>query len=173
MNIQFGDYAIRLWRIEDAPSIARYANNSKIARYLRDLFPHPYALKDAEGFISKVMNLVPPTVFAIADSNEAIGSIGLMIGMDVHRRTAELGYWLAEPFWGRGIMSRAVELLTDYAFEEYNLNRIYAEPYSTNPASIRVLEKSGFHLEGVMRANVIKAGKTLDQCLYAKLRPGL
>ena len=96
---------IRDWRIGDVSSVAKYANNRKIWINLRDGFPHPYQLSDAENFLSKVVQQNPRTVFAIADDKEAIGSIGLMLGEDVHRFTAEIGYWLAEPFWNKGIMS--------------------------------------------------------------------
>jgi ribosomal-protein-alanine N-acetyltransferase len=167
MLIEFGDTLLRDWQPEDAPALAGYADNVKIWANLRDAFPRPYTLKDARAFIARVNAARPQTVFAIATRSEAIGSIGLMPGRDVHRYTAELGYWLAEPFWGLGIMTRAVEALVDYAFRELKLHRIYAEPYCSNPASARVLEKAGFTYEGIMRANAYKQGKILDQALYA------
>ena len=117
-----------------------------------------------------MMQMDPRTVFAIATADEVIGCIGQMPGEDVHRFSAEMGYWLAEPFWGRGIMSEAVERFTEYAFAEFGLNRIFAEPYVGNEASARVLEKAGYVCEGVMRANVLKDGKVMDQYLYAKVR---
>jgi RimJ/RimL family protein N-acetyltransferase len=166
-NLEFGGYLIRDWRKDDAPSIARYANNRKIWLNLRDAFPNPYRLQDAENFLSRVIEAEPRTVFAIATKAEAIGSIGLMIGKDVHRYSAELGYWLAEPFWGRGIMTQAVKNITAFAFTELNVIRVFAEPYTTNPASARVLEKAGFVCEGILRANVFKDGKVLDQYLYS------
>lgn len=152
--------------MEDAPSIAKYANNRKIWTNLRDAFPYPYGLQDAESFISRSIASNPITVFAIATQSEVIGSIGLLLGKDVHRFTAELGYWLAEPFWGKGIMTQAVKSLTDYATSDLKLHRIFAEPYTTNPASARVLEKAGFLCEGILRSNVFKDGKVLDQYLY-------
>jgi RimJ/RimL family protein N-acetyltransferase len=109
----------------------------------------------------------PITVFAIATPSEAIGSIGLMPGKDVHRFTAEMGYWLAEPFWGKGIMTQAVKSLAAYAIVDLKLKRIFAEPYATNPASARVLEKAGFMREGILRSNAFKDGKVLDQFLYS------
>ena len=168
-HIAIGKYTIRDWREDDAASIAQYANNKRIWINLRDAFPHPYSLTDAEAFLSKAMRMEPITYFAIASDQEAIGSIGLMPGDDVHRLTAELGYWLAEPFWGNGIMTKAVRALSEYAFRELGLLRIFAEPYTTNAASARVLENSGFTLEGVIRASVFKEGRILDQYLYAKL----
>ena len=168
-HIAIGNYAIRDWREDDATSIAQYANNKKIWINLRDAFPHPYTMLDAEAFLRKVMGMEPRTYFAIALDDEAIGSIALMPGDDVHQFTAELGYWLAEPFWGNGIMTDAVRALSEYAFKELGIQRIFAEPYTTNAASARVLEKSGFSLEGVIRAAIFKDGSMLDQYLYAKL----
>jgi ribosomal-protein-alanine N-acetyltransferase len=170
MKIRFGTYLMRDWRKEDAPSIARYANNRNVSINLRDRFPYPYTLSDAEAFLSAVCRAEPRTCFAVATGDEAIGSIGLVLGEDVHRFTAELGYWLAEPFWNRGIMSQAVQLLTEYAFEEFRLIRIYAQPVAGNRASARVLEKAGFQREGLLRASVYKEGKVLDQVVYAKVR---
>ncbi|HHP7233593.1 MAG TPA: GNAT family N-acetyltransferase [Desulfobacterales bacterium] len=169
MEICFNDYLLRDWQENDVPSITKYANNRKIWINLRDAFPHPYNLSDANIFLAKVMQREPRTVFAIATEVEAIGSIGLMLGTDVHRFTAELGYWLAEPFWNKGIMTEAVKILTDYAFEKFELYRIYAEPYATNMGSIRVLEKAGFVREGLLCASVFKDGKVLNQELCAKI----
>ena len=173
MNLKVGKYVIRDFRIDDAPSIAKYANNRKIWINLRDGFPYPYQLPDAENFLSKVTQQNPRTLFAIANDKEAIGSIGLILGEDVHRFTAEMGYWLAEPFWNKGIMSEVVSRFTDFAFEKFELNRIFAESYISNPGSARVLEKAGFVLEGTLRASVFKDGKVLDQFLYAKIRQGI
>ena len=111
----------------------------------------------------------PKTVFAIANEVEAIGSIGLMVGKDVHRFTAELGYWLAEPFWGKGVMTEAVKRITEYAFNSFGLKRVYAEPYTSNRASARVLEKAGFKYEGLLRASAFKDGRLVDQLLYARV----
>lgn len=162
---------VRDWHKDDASSLARYANNRKIWNNLRDAFPHPYSEEDAASYISRALQKNPGTVFAIATKSDAIGSIGLMPGQDVHRFTAELGYWLAEPFWGMGIMTEAVKALSEYALHELGFCRIYAEPYTTNPASARVLEKSGFVLEGTMRASVFKDDRVLDQFLYARVNP--
>ena len=161
---------IRDLQVSDAPSIAKYANNRKIWANLRDVFPHPYHLTDAEEFLAQVIHNEPRVVFAVATEKEAFGTIGFILGTDVHRFTAELGYWLAEPFWNKGIMTRAVKTLSDYAFDNFLFYRIYAEPYTTNPASARVLEKGGFDREGTLRSNVFKDGRVLDQWLYAKIR---
>lgn len=167
MYREIGEYIIRDWQMEDAPSIAKYANNRKIWLNLRDAFPYPYKIQDAESFILSAIKADPTTIFAIATKSEAIGSIGLMPGKDVHRFTAEMGYWLAEPYWGKGIMSQAIKSLTDYAINDLKMHRIFAEPFSTNPASARVLEKAGFIFEGVLRSSVFKDDKVLDQHLYS------
>jgi len=169
MRRSIGEYLLRDWKCEDAQSIAKYANNKKIWQNLRDAFPHPYRLQDAEAFIAKATATEPKTIFAIATPVEAIGSIGLVVGQDVHRFTAEIGYWLAEPFWGKGIMTQAVKQLTDYGIRTLRLHRIYAEPYATNQASIRVLEKAGFQCEGTLRANAYKDGQVRDQYLYSTI----
>lgn len=163
------EYFMRDWKIDDYQSIAKYANNRLIADRLRDGFPHPYSISDAKIFIENAISQTRKTMFAIANQHEAIGSIGLFIGTDVHRLTAEFGYWLAEPFWNKGIMTSILQEFVTHAFATLKLIRIYAEPYSNNAASIRVLEKVGFQFEGCLRANVIKNGKILDQFVYAKI----
>lgn len=170
MRINIVQYVIRDWKMDDAGSLTTYADNPKIAANLRDGFPSPYTLSDAESFLSSVTSQKPLTVFAVANGDEAVGSIGLMIGQDVHRFTAELGYWLAEPFWGKGIMTSAVIAVTNYGFQEFQLNRIYAEPFTTNPASARILEKAGYTLEGTLRASAVKYGIVLDQFMYSKIK---
>lgn len=167
MNRKLGEYVIRDWTMEDAPSIAKYANNRKIWLNLRDAFPHPYRLQDAEAFISRAIKEHSKTFFVIATPAEAIGSIGLTLGKDVHRFCAELGYWLAEPFWGRGIMTDAVKAITEYAVHDLGLHRIFAEPYTTNTASAKVLAKAGFMWEGILRSSVYKDGMVLDQRLFS------
>ena len=160
---------IRPWRLADAEALVNYGNNRKVWLNLRDGFPHPYTLKDAQAFLERVTRSTPETMFAIATIEEAIGGIGLSPNQDVHRLTAELGYWLAEPYWGRGIMTETVTKLTDYALEQFGLMRIYAEPYAPNTASCRVLEKASYSLEGRLRNSVIKDGRILDQFMYARL----
>lgn len=167
INTSFG--MIRYWSIHDADALAKYANNRKIWINLRDGFPFPYTIEHAREFLAMVAQQNPVTFFAIATPEEVIGGIGLTINTDVHRFTAELGYWLAEPYWGKGIMSESVTQFVGFAFEHFGLVRIYAEPYATNAASCRVLQKAGFELEGRMRSSVIKDGQILDQFLYAKI----
>lgn len=171
--IRFNGHMVRGWSKEDAEAIAKYANNRKIWINMRDLFPFPYKFSDAKAFLEMAVKPGPKTFFAIATSTEAIGGIGLNFQKDVHRHTAELGYWLAEPFWGQGIMTNAVEGFSNLALEKYDLHRLFATPYVYNKASIRVLEKCGFVNEGRLRANAFKDGRIVDQFLYAKLRDGL
>lgn len=173
MKIKFGEYRIRDWKKQDASAIAQYANNRNIAMWLRDRFPCPYTVYDAEGFLSAVSRQDPRVSFAIATRREAIGGIGLDMGGDVYRFTAELGYWLGEPFWGRGIMSEAVARFTAWAFEHLSLYRVYANVFASNAASARVLEKAGFEYEGRQRAGVFKNGQVLDQLVYAKVKDGI
>lgn len=162
--------SLRPWRAADAEALVRYANNRKVWLNLRDAFPHPYTAASGQAFLDLVGRQNPTTYFAIATPEEAIGSIGISLHQDVHRLTAEMGYWLAEPYWGRGIMSEAVARFTDFAFASFPLVRIYAEPYAGNAASSRVLEKAGYALEGRLRSSVIKDGAILDQLLYATIR---
>ena len=167
IEILDGQFMIREWCEDDAACLVKYANNPKIALNLRDAFPYPYGLEDAKTFLGLAMKMDPKTYLAIATRDEAIGSIGMTFGQDVHRYTAEMGYWLAESFWGRGIITAAVKAFTKWAFDSFELNRIFAEPYTTNPASARVLEKAGFTLEGTLRSMVVKNGQILDQWMYA------
>jgi ribosomal-protein-alanine N-acetyltransferase len=159
---------IRDYRPSDAESLAKHANNRRVWLGLRDAFPHPYTIEDAKKFLQGSVAGLPRMNFCIEIGGAAIGGIGLRPGEDVHRHTAEFGYWLAEEFWGRGIMSEIVPAFVDYCFKELSLKRIFAMPHSNNPASVRVLEKAGFVLEGRLRNNVIKDGKILDSLLYAK-----
>jgi [ribosomal protein S5]-alanine N-acetyltransferase len=167
MHLSLDHCDIRSWLASDAEAVARYANNRKIWLNLRDGFPHPYTLQDAERFIAAALEARPECRFAIAVDGEAVGSIGFMLHSDVERISAEIGYWLAEPFWGRGIMAEALEAVTRHAVREHGLTRVFAVPYAWNAASFRVLEKAGYTLEGRMRKSAIKDGQILDQLLYA------
>jgi RimJ/RimL family protein N-acetyltransferase len=174
MQIQVDRHiVIRSWRLEDAERTAQLANNRKVSINLRDTFPYPYTLADAESYLRHVTTAKPETGFAIVNEEGAIGGIGLVLGADVQRKTAELGYWLGEPFWGQGIMSRVVSTFVRWAFDTFDLHRVFADPYSSNPASARVLEKNGFSLEGIKRCSAVKEGVVLNQLLYARTRVGL
>jgi ribosomal-protein-alanine N-acetyltransferase len=168
MQLVLKSCTIRPWRLDGAESLAKHANNRKVWLALRDLFPHPYTIQDAHEFLRRAISEQPATNFCIEVDDVAAGGIGIRLGQDVHRQTAELGYWLGEKFWGRGVMSEAVAAFTDFCFDNFSLRRIYAEPFANNPPSARVLEKAGFVFEGRLKNNVIKDGKLLDSLLYAK-----
>ena len=154
---------LRIWRQEDAPSVAGYANNEKIAQNLRDV-PYPYGLADAEQFIHSCLKTDQRQALfrAIVADGRAVGGIALTRGEDVYRRSAELGYWLAEEYWGQGLMTEAVERMCATGFRVWDIVRIYACPYARNGASRRVLEKAGFEQEGLLRRSVCKRGRMLD-----------
>jgi RimJ/RimL family protein N-acetyltransferase len=162
---------VRSYRIGDAPSLAEHANNRKIWLNLRDRFPHPFRESDGEAYIASVLARPEPTSFAIDVDGNAVGGISLRVGSDIERLSAEIGYWLGEAFWGRGIMSNAVTAVTDFGFRELHLVRIFAIPFAHNTASHRVLEKAGYQREGVLRASAIKDGQILDEYLYARVDP--
>ena len=168
MQLRLKRCTIRPWRLDDAESLAKHANNRKVWLGLRDLFPHPYTIDDAHEFLQKKITEQSATIFCIEIDGAAVGGIGIHPGQDVHRHTGELGYWLSEDFWGRGIMTEAVATFTDFCFENFSLRRIYAEPFANNPASARVLEKAGFTFEGRVKNNVVKDGQLLDSLLYAQ-----
>jgi len=162
---------IRDWRATDAESLARHANNRRIWLMVRDRFPHPYTIDDAKNFLQRAMaENETEKFYCIEISGLAAGGIGFKPGQDVHRHTAEIGYWLGEEFWGHGIMSEVVPAFVDYCFEKFPLNRVAAQAYSSNPASARILEKAGFVLEGRLRKHVIKDRQILDSLLYAKTK---
>ncbi len=166
------DIRLRKWRLEDAQELAQLANNKKIADNLRDGFPAPYTLDDAVAFLqSCVQQDTSQNHFrAIEVAERLAGGIGLTIGQDVHRLSAELGYWLAEPYWGKGIVTYGVKQMCQQAFATTPLVRIYATPYAHNIASCRVLEKAGFSLEGRMRSYAVKNGQIVDGFLYALVK---
>ncbi len=170
MDLALAAGRIRSWRPGDAPSLSRHADNRKIWLNVRDHFPHPYTLADAEAWIEGAAATRPETQFAIEVDGEAAGGIGVFLQDDVGRRSAELGYWLGEAHWTRGLMTDAVRRFTAYAFDAYDLLRIYALVFEWNPASCRVLEKAGFLLEGRLRRAVVKDGTVMDQWVYAVIR---
>ncbi|HPT30332.1 MAG TPA: GNAT family protein [Prolixibacteraceae bacterium] len=164
-----GMVSLRPFRQEDAPRLAELANNEKIAVNLRDGFPHPYTPEDAEKFIEMALSK-PDQIFAIEYQGEYVGNIGVHLKSDVYRLGAEIGYFLGEPYWGKGIMTKAVNLVCDYAFRELGIVRIDTGVFDFNPASMRVLEKCGFVREAVFRKSVIKRGKICNEVRYAKIK---
>ena len=165
--------SIREWKIEDAPDLAVALNNKKIHDNLRDGLPFPYTESDAADFIHLMLNAESDTqyAFAITYGDKVIGSIGVFRKDNVHRLTAELGYYIAEPYWGKGITTKAVQLICDYVFANTDIIRIFAVPFAANIASCRVLEKVGFQVEGILRQNAFKNGQILDMKMYAILNP--
>lgn len=166
------DFLLRPWKTGDAASAARFAGNPRIAANLRDAFPNPYTLADAQAYISSCIagEGGRQLTRAIEICGEAAGSVGVFAGSDVYRRSAELGYWLAEPYWGQGVMTRAVRQICREAFRTLDVVRIFAEPFEGNAASRAVLEKSGFTYEGTMRSGVYKNGLVQSYCMYSLLR---
>ncbi len=167
MILDCGICRIRSWRLEDEPALCRYANNRLIWLNLRDAFPHPYTSADAKRWIGSALRALPETEFAIDVEGEAVGGIGVRLLTDIERLSGEVGYWLGEPLWGRGIMTEAVRAFCRYSFEAFRIIRIFAVPFSHNVPSIRVLEKAGFEREGLLRRSAVKEGIILDQVLMA------
>lgn len=150
----------------DKNSLAALANNKKIWDNLRDYFPHPYTLKDAEDFIALTAREEPPVTFGIFREEAFAGVVGLVKKDDVYRKTAEIGYWLGEPFWGRGVTTAAVGLMVDYGFNKLKLERIDAGIFEYNIASQKVLEKCGFALEGVYKNAIFKNEQLLHEIRF-------
>ncbi|MCP4123892.1 MAG: GNAT family N-acetyltransferase [Bacteroidetes bacterium] len=148
-------------------SMSFYANNINVARMLRDIFPHPYSIEDGKQFIQKQMERDPADNFAVMINGKAIGSIGLMLKGDIHCKNAEIGYWIGEPFWGKGIVSTLVPKVVTYGFEHFDINRIFGLVSHKNPASCRVLEKCGFQLEARLESTLFKQGEYHDALIYA------
>jgi RimJ/RimL family protein N-acetyltransferase len=170
MEIRFPDFLIREWRRGDEASLVRHANNRNVSRNLRDIFPYPYTLDDAFRWIAHASTKNPVTDFAIVVEDEAAGGIGVVLQGDVSRRSAEIGYWLGEAHWGKGIMTDALRAVSDYAFTNFDVCRIATIVFESNPASIRVLEKAGYSCEGRQRKAITKNGVTMDALMYALVR---
>ena len=161
---------LRRWRSRDLGSLVRHANNINVSRYLRDRFPYPYTRRDGRGFLAIAASAgSDSTKLAIDVDGEAVGGIGVILGTDIERFSAELGYWLGESFWGRGIATEAVRMFTEHVFDQLNLLRIFAVAAAANVASARVLEKAGYQKEGILRSAAVKFGQQHDQLMYARI----
>ena len=158
---------LRKFHIDDKTNLAKLANNKKIFDHVRDLFPQPYSEKDAEEFIGSCLRENPPTTFAIEYRQKLAGVISLTVQNDVYRKSAELGYWIGELFWNKGIATDAVNHIVAYAFNDLDLIRVYAGVFEYNKASCKVLKKCGFELEGILRKAVIKNDKLYDEFRYS------
>ncbi len=160
------DFTLRAWRETDLASLVEYADNPRIAQFMTNAFPHPYTEQDGREFLKTAIG--NSGLRAIDVDGESVGSIGVFPQTDIHERNAEMGYFLAEPFWGRGIMTRAVSEMAEYGFATFpDVTRIFARPFSTNPASHRVLEKAGFTLEARLRDALYKNGAYMDELIFA------
>lgn len=163
---------IRKWKLSDAKDLAIALSNRKIQDNLRDGLPYPYTEQDGADYISDMLSADENETFAFAITidGKAVGSIGVFRQGNIHRQTAELGYYIAEEYWGRGIMTEAVKQICQYVFSESDIIRIYAEPFAYNAASCKVLEKAGFQYEGTLRKNAVKNGKVIDMKIYSLLK---
>ena len=163
---------IRKWKLSDAKDLAAALSNKKVQDNLRDGLPYPYTEQDGKEFISAMLSADESETFAFAITvdNMVIGSIGIFRQGNIHRQTAELGYYIAEEYWGKGIMTEAVKQICEYVFAKSDIIRIYAEPFAYNIASCRVLEKVGFQYEGTLRSNAVKNGKVIDMEMYSLLK---
>lgn len=161
------EFILRSWKAEDINSLVKYANNWNIAKNLTDKFPFPYSEDNGKAFIEYATQGDPISIFAIDIEGQAVGGIGIHPQDDIHRKNAELGYWLGEPFWGQGIVTRAIKQAVNFAFNTLYIDRVFARPFETNIPSQKVLEKNNFILEGRFEKVLIKDGVLLDELIYA------
>jgi len=173
INIDCGICHLRNLLPLDASSMVRYANNPNIWNNVRDYFPQPYQLQDANNFILEASKKNPPNNLAIIYQNECVGVIGFYPMQDVYRLCADFGYWLAEPYWGKGIMSAAAHAMIAYIFSNFETVRLQSSVFAFNSASMRVLEKAGFELEYIAKQGAIKNGQLVDEYRYVLLKKGL
>ena len=162
------DFSLRALKMDDADSIAKYANNMKVSENLKERFPFPYNKKNAVEFIESVSKTNNAIIFAIVVNDEAVGAIGLHLQMDIYKKTVELGYWLGEDFWNKGIMSSAVKEVLAYTKRNLNVIKIFAKVFECNHASAKVLEKNGFLLEARLKKQIYKNNFVMDELIYAK-----
>lgn len=160
--------SLRPWTMDDVSTLTAYFNNIHLWNNLRDYIPHPYTTEDADKFIQSQLSLFPTQNFAILNELDIVGGIGIVLLEDVYKMNVELGYWIAEPFWGQGIATIAVGLMTQYVFDSFAINRIVAEVFDYNKASMRVLEKNGYYLESVRRKGILKNDILTDDFVWVK-----
>jgi len=161
---------LRKWNEADLENLVRYANNQNVAKWLTNGFPHPYTQENGKAFITMAANDNPTKIFAIDVNGEAVGSIGFFPQTDIHEKSAEVGYWLAEEYWGQGIMTNAIQEIVDYGFQTFDIVRIFARPFSTNLNSQRVLEKAGFTLEARLKKALFKDGEFMDELIFVIIK---
>jgi RimJ/RimL family protein N-acetyltransferase len=160
-------FTLRPWRKSDAESLSEYANNEKIADNLTNQFPFPYNIENAKQFIEMAISHTPVQIFTIDIDGKASGGIGLHHQGDVYIKNMEMGYWLAEPFWGKGIITEAIKQMVDYGFKTFDITRVFARPYGHNIGSQKALEKAGFVLEAKFEKTFFKNNKFEDELVYA------
>ena len=160
-------YKLRPWTTNDLDSLVTFANNISIAKFMTNKFPHPYTREAGENFITYAMQGNPVNIFAIEVDGKAVGGIGIHPSSDIESKNAEMGYWLAEPYWGNGIITGAIKQMIEYGFKNFDINRIFARPFGTNIASQKVLAKAGFVLEATFDKTYFKNGEYLDELVYA------
>jgi RimJ/RimL family protein N-acetyltransferase len=163
-------WCLRAWRAADAESLARYANNERVWRNMSEAFPHPYSLALAQHWVDRGHIDLGGDNWAIAFDDEAVGGCGLHQGAGGDRCNAEIGYWLGEPFWGRGVVTQVARVLTEQAFARPEVTRVFAPVHADNPVSMRVLQKNGFYREAELRRSALKAGHVIDRVQWARLR---
>jgi len=166
------NFELREWRLSDAASLAENVNNINIWNNVRDALPYPYTEEDGKQFIAMVLSQPkPPAILAIAVDGKAVGSIGIVLRTDVERISAEMGYWLSEAYWNKGIMTEAIKQMTIYAFTHFpQLQKIYATPFDFNIASHKALQKAEFEREAVLKQAAVKNGKIVDEHYYSIFR---
>jgi ribosomal-protein-alanine N-acetyltransferase len=171
VRLDLSHCTIRPWLEGDAESLTRHANNRQVSIHLRDRFPFPYGIEQARTFLNWIAKQPAPTVWAIEVNGEAAGGIGIELHTDVERVSAEIGYWLGQCHWGKGIATEALVAVTAESFKRFDITRLYALPFADHIASVRVLEKAGYVREGHLRQSAIKDGQIRDQLLFAAYRP--
>ncbi|MCZ8285798.1 MAG: GNAT family protein [Bacteroidia bacterium] len=159
--------SLRPWSKEDLPELVRQANNANIARYMSDVFPHPYTLENGKAFMEFANSKHPASVFAIVVNDQPVGSIGLHMQADILRKNYEIGYWLGEEHWGKGIAAEATRQICEYGFANLDCVRIFARIFGNNAASQKVVQKAGFVLEATFEKTIFKNGEFLDELIYA------
>ena len=171
MRLHLSLCTIRPWLETDAESLTRHANDREVSRHLRDRFPYPYGMEQAQTFLGWISKQPAPTVWAIEVNGEAAGGIGIELRTDVERVSAEIGYWLGQAHWGQGIVTEALTAVTAESFNRFDITRLYAVPFADHTASVRVLEKAGYVREGHLRRSAVKNGVVRDQLMLAAYRP--
>jgi RimJ/RimL family protein N-acetyltransferase len=171
MEIFSEGIVLRPWAISDASNLAIVANNKKIAENVRDGFPFPYSVRDAQDWLNIILpENYPPRFFAIISDRQLVGSIGIITKTDIYRKNLEIGFFISEDFWGKGFATKAIKAATSYAFRDFDIVRVYAETFSDNIGSQKALQKAGFKLEATLKKNIVKNEVIKDSCIYSVLK---